>query len=620
MALTLGYERFVRYQENDEGSTSLVVPDGRLDNIAVGVPPGLDWLSDTLHGFDIYAKGFVRTPTLFFDPTATTSAGRGTLANPYTTQAELQAAINGDMRGHILGMKRGTTLNVTGSGLVLTCYGAADEPFMIVPYGDAEALPIISGHASHTWTVHDAGLNIWKVTLATERDVWQDGTRLWKKVWNTDAATTLSSEGFSTYNAGTLYIRPRAGVDPSADEIYSNGTSYALKIGYSDVAASGYVSIVGMDCRYAAGIGLIVEPETVASASTTTIADVEIVGNRVSKCGIDDGGSAVGNAITVYGAADAKRITNMYVAGNETFDALHNALEVRGISGGVVEHNYSHEIGALSIIELWSSCDNVHIRYNYGKNAYLLDSAYNSAAGQGVWYSNYAESAGTWDTNDATNAKNHDNWAYFNLIENFRIRAFKASGGTGQKFVHNTCICDSDAVFGAGVGTVNPSGWYTEGNAATGFCDISNNIFYFKATTAATRSTSFGRVNTAVGAAASVPSGDKNLYVTQDGWASGSWWATDGGFESVGDDVTGNFTTWRTVMSAYGLDANSLANSDNLTNGNVTLAQIGMDETTFTPLAANLAGVTTLTGIGTRYKDGVPYSAASATIGAFLGS
>lgn len=587
------------------------------------VPAGMDWMTDTLHGFDIYNKGLVKTPTLFFDPTATSSAGRGTYRNPYTTQAELMAAIAGDMSGHVVGFKRGTTLRVTGAnGLQLVLHGSVDDPVILCPYGDAEALPIISGGAVITsWALVDAGSNIWSYSLATESDCWQYDSRLWKKTWSANAINTLTAEGTSTFNSSTLYIRPFNGENPNQGQMTICVSDYALQLIYSDVPATGYIKVVGLDLQYTKHTALTIGVDS--AASITTIDDICITGCRVVKSGVDkSGGSYVGNGITFYGANDTKRVTNGFIAGNYISDVLNNTIEVSGNNGTVIEHNYGESCGGNSIVEAWSSNSNLTIRYNKGNFSSTKGRIYTNYAQSGIMLANFYHNGTDWESagSDATHAKNTGNVAHHNLIINAKTRAIKLSGGSGHKIAHNTAFFDSDLLHGAGT-TTGPQGWYTEGDAASGFADISNNLFYWKNTTEAHRYPNLMRINSAVGANASVPSGNKNIYFTAWSMSDGTFYATDAGFEGAGDDSTDNFTNYKTALAAYSLDQNSFTSS-NKTGGTLTSASLNFNEETYAVgvgSAALAAGLTTLTGIGSRYYDGVPYVAGTCSIGALLG-
>ncbi len=573
-------------------------------NIPYGNPPSLDWLGDTLHGLDIYSKGFVRAPTLFFDPTASTSLGLGTLRNPYTTQAQLQGAISGDMTGQVLGFKRGTTLRVTGTnGLLLAVYGTAANPFTMCPYGDAEALPIITAGEVVAWTIEDAGANIWKTTQASNTDAWQDDVRLIKKTYSASAVATLTTEGTSTYTGTTLYIRPFNGENPNLGQMEVAVSDTTLYLQYANVAATGHIHVAGLHTRKSRNNCFRVGRGSYGSIST--VDNISIVGCRSDGAGRDVAGGNDG--FIVYGSNDSHRLSNLYMAGNYTEDVVNNAYEVANISGAVLEHNRCYDVRGNGI-EMFQSNNDVICRYNYLD--YLkgsLGRPHTSPGGLGIRFGNTDESTGL---NDAGNTKNANNVVVFNLITRYYGNAVYIEGGTGHKYQHNTSYEDPDFTR-PGVDTTG-GGWYTSGNAATGFIDISNNIFYTKHGIRTYRYTTWGRVNTnPLSAAASVPSGNNNVYFNDSA-------AADGSFVYNGAGQT-NITTYKAALAAYGMDQNSLT-GDVGTGATLTATSLGFNETTYRPLAAAIAGLTTLTGIGTRYQDGMPYVAASCTIGALLGT
>ncbi len=142
------------------------------------MPPSTPWLTDTMNGLDLYRLGFGMTPTIHFDPAAAeTSRNLGTYQNPYTTTAQLQARCAGFMGGQVLGVKRGSFVRGT---LALTCYGASGAPFVIVPYGDALAMPVFSGGTVRTaWSAYPADPRIWQLSgVAQAVDLFAEGERL----------------------------------------------------------------------------------------------------------------------------------------------------------------------------------------------------------------------------------------------------------------------------------------------------------------------------------------------------------------------------------------------------------------------------------------------------------
>lgn len=638
-----GLESVAIGQTDVNGVTSLVVGGNRIDNIAMGVPPGLDWLDTTLHGVDIYSKGFVRTPTLFFDPSATTSLNRGTLANPYNTQAALQTVIKGDMRGQVLGFKRGTALQASGTnGLTLAgVYGTSADPFIICPYGDAEALPIVSAHSVPTWSLVSGG--IYKYAIgATEHDIWQNGTRVWKLnptngSTNNNTGTTVTNEataltalaakgaGWSVYISNTLYLNPYSGENPNLGQVYVSASDYGILMTYADIAATGYIEVAGLDVRYARKSAY--EISAAAKTTISTIDGIKVTGCRIGKAGVDSGSPAASDALIIYGASDTQRITSMHIAGNECYDVLNNAIEISGVDGissgkVVVEHNYGHDVGGNSVLELWSSCSGVTTRYNYGENASVTGRRYTSFAQGGVWVANKSESAGNWDNDDATNLKNVSNTCYMNLVKNPVGKAFRISGGATQKISHNTAIMDCSWSGYYGLAANHNAqfiscGETTNGPSA-GFLNVSNNLFVAVNVTGSVVRPSYIHCQHATGG---IPSGDGNLY-HQDGANTSSNY---GIFRAPGASKFSwsGASSWLefTAASASNMDANSKCMS-NLTGGTVTTATLNLNATTYAPAAASVAlsaGITSLTGIGYRYKDGQPYAAATPTIGCYLG-
>lgn len=603
------------------GIVSLLNNNDRLA-LPGAIPGGLDWLSDTLHGFDIYSKGLVKTPTLFFDPTATSSAGRGTYRNPYTTQAELMAAIKGDMAGHVVGFKRGTTLRVTGTnGLQLTFHGAADDPVILCPYGEAEALPIITGGAVVTsWTLVDAGANIWSYPIgATEHDVWQDDVRLWKKTWNTSAVNTLTQEGDSTFNSGTLYIRPYNGENPTLGQMEVSVVDYTLRAQYSDVAATGNIWLTGLDVRKSRNSNLCVVKAGIASIATCD--NIIIAGMRVSGAGVDNTAGLGRDNILLWGPSNGIRMTGVQVVGNYCEDGLNNPIEFSNTDGAVIEHNKGYNYSGNGI-EVWASNQNAMIRYNWMDLGTAREPSgtrvriQSGLGGGGCWLHNLE---GDGETPDTTNSKNSGNTIAFNLFSRIRVRAIylTGGGGTGNKIYHNTGFFD-DAVTAYGL-TSSASGWFVGApgfSVPNGWVDISNNLFFWKDT--GTRYPSVVRSNTPLGVNAAVPTGNNNIYMHSNAANNGSFF-----FKSSfsGADTTANFTTYKTTLSSYSLDQNSLCTSV-FTGGTLTLGALNFDADTYAPgagSAALAAGLTTLTDIGNRYQDGVPYDASTPTIGALRG-
>jgi len=584
---------------------------GTPANLPYGVPPGLDWLTDTLNGIDIY-RGFVKRPTVFFDPSASSSIGIGTFKNPYTTQLELQYALAGNQAGQVVGIKRGTTLRVTGaSGLNFsTTYGAADRPLIFCPYGDAQNLPIITGgEIISAWAIEDSGLNIWAYPLATESDAWQDDVRLWKKIFSGSAVETLTTEGSSTYQSGVLYIRPYNGENPNLGQFEIAVADFAIKISHANVAASGYLHFVGLNVKMSLDTNLRFLPGS--TTNIVTCDDISIVGCKCSAAGTDKAGQTAPCCCVIIGnVSDARRITNLYIGGNYATDALNNAYEINGTSGALVEHNIGSQCGGHTVIEMYASNSDVLARYNIGNGASTLGRIYTGFGASGVYFGQ--RDCDTWAIE--TSAKNINNTVVFNLIMNCQMRNMtmldSSAYASGHKFWHNTCYNDQNITR---PGTnLAPNGWSVAGTSPNGCIDISNNLFYWKL--ADGQSSHWMRmcdIFSTLGPNASIPTGDHNIYFSD-------WLPVVAGWRYGAID-TSNFTVYKSALAGYSLDQNSVAGIS-YSGSTLTKELLGFNEITFKPLAGAAAGGTGLTGIGSKYQDGTPYVAASCTIGALPGA
>ena len=408
----------------------------------MAVPPGLTWLRDSLPGFNLYALGFSAQPTIFFDPSAAESQGLGTCNNPFTTQAQLQLACTGDMSGQVLGIKRGTTLRVTGTdGLVLDCHGSAASPFIICPYGEAEALPVITAGIVRTdWTRH--GDNVYKLADVTQNtDVFQDEKRLWKKASLADVA----GDGMAYYDAAsnTLYAWTYDGVDPNTVSMETQGSDYALNIRYSNVGQTGNVHVIGMDCRMARNISLRASRPK-AYAAMTAVSGLWFIGCRAGQAGYDASALTIASdAMLLYGASDTVRATNSMIVACEGYDALNNAFEVANVDGLIVEGNYGHDVGGNSIVEAWSSCSNMLVRNNYGLRAGNAGRLFTGYHAGGIWSTVFNDVAG--GTN-RSHAAFQNNRYEFNIIAEARGQHIQIDGGNGHKVYHNTMFNSAETL------------------------------------------------------------------------------------------------------------------------------------------------------------------------------
>ncbi len=610
------------------------------------IPRGMDWLTETISSFDIY-KYHVRRPTIWIDPSATSSWNKGNYEHPYNTRVAIETVVNGDMRGQVVGWKRGTTLSVVETALALQCYGTNSDPFLICPYGDAEALPIVTGEvAVTTWS--QGGLsgaaisaNIWKVTppylSGVNRDVYEAGLRLYAKTWNTNAETTLTVAGAQTYSGGVLYIRPYdSGVSPNLGQMTISAANYPFQLRHGNVADSGYVTIAGLHAHsgHEAGFKVHRNGATGQFEAITSIKQINIVGCKSGRAGVDAApGQGTGSAVFgLWGAGQAGDVfipleESTFIA-NHAYDAHNNAMECAGTKGLKVMFNQSDRCGGNSIVELWACNIDAEVYYNWGRFGTnfgrLCVNDYGSA---GLWFGPYIYTTALGfsapdipNPQDNTN-KNYNNTAAFNLIENPNLRFVFASNGFGHKFVHNTCIWRSDVVPTpnapcAGVNITAAAGGATPG--APGWLTVSNNIFLWYRAAGSFNPTGV-YVDGTLGTTAQPPVGDKNLYaflrddsVTYGGTVGWRW----------NGAVNNDFAAYKTAMSGagYAMDANSKVTGQ--TYGNLTLAQLNWQWTAKAPGAGSVAlsgGITTLTTIGKKYHDGRPYSAATPTIGALLG-
>ncbi|PHV36355.1 hypothetical protein [Janthinobacterium sp. BJB304] len=577
-------------------------------SLDLSVPKGLTWLDDTLSGIDLYDKGFVRRPSLFFDPSATSSLGLGTLKHPYFTQAQLMLVINGNMSGQVLGLKRGTTLRVTGTmGLQLDVYGSPGKPFTICPYGDAEALPIItSGAVVLNWTLEDGAANIWSYPMgAIEHDCWQNEVRLWKKTFAGSAAASLTTEGSSAYVNGILYVRPYAGEDPRLGQMEVSSSQHALMINYSNVPHTGYIHVCGVEARKARNVSISVAPPTTGVVDAiVSINDISLVGCRATQAGAD-GPMLASDGITMIGLSDAIRLKGGYVAGNRIDDVLNNAIEYSCTSGLIVEKNISSNCGGNSIVELWSSNDNSIIRYNYGYYSTTRDRRQLTYASGGIWFANNYQSAGSLANNDATNTRNFDNVAHHNMIVLPGLRGVRISGGTGLNVYQNTIYYDEALTDPAG--KQQCTALYIDGAAADGFVNFSNNLVYFKRDPLVARFPRMVNLNPGAGR----PTGDRNIYFTEGSGMSGD------GFYTGADGTTNNIVTYKARMATSNFDQNSIF-GPYFIGSNATVASMGMHDESMRIVAAGHIGKAVST-IGRRYFDGQPYAPDNATIGALAG-
>lgn len=565
------------------------------------VPQGVTWSPDTISGIDIYAQGFVQRPTIFFDPTATNSLGKGTFLQPYTTQAQLQYACSGNMAGQVLGVKRGTRLGTTGNGLTLTAYGSSGAPFYIVPYGDATPLPIITGGLVVTSWALVSG-NIWQYTQATETDAWQNNVRLQKKAWSVSAANTLTTDGTATWNGGVLYIRPYAGENPNLGQMEVSQSAFALSILYSDVAATGNIIVAGMDVRKGYNSSMQIKASGVTTI--TSCGNIIVAGNRFSNGGTDSSNASGNDAMVVYGPSTTVRASGVQVIGNYVTDAINNAYEYSFVTGLIHDSNVDMSTTGYGAtittggnhVELWASCDTTTIRRSYGENHTTSGKVNTAPHAGGVWATIYTNSAA-----DPDHTKCFSNTVEFCVFKNMSNQGVEIQGGTGNVVRHNTFYQDQTASMNR---LLN---FAANANAnGTCSCEITNNVTcgaYVGNITALETYVGAAVVNAVGKTLNSTLTGDNNYYT--------QWNAA--GAQIIRFNGTnynpGTFATYQAAVAPF--DAHSVLTA-NTVNG---AAYFDADLTPST--TAPFIG-TGKTGLTYRiYKDGTPYNSASSTIGAY---
>lgn len=559
------------------------------------IPQGMSWLSSALPNINMYALGFSANPTIFLDPSATESKNLGTFENPFVTQQQAQLACAGDMSGQVLGIKRGTTLRVSGTdGLVLDCYGSANNPFIICPYGDAPELPIITaGIVRQDWVQHSG--SIYKTTGITKNtDVFQNEQRLWKKT----SLAGITGEGMSFYDSGTLYAWAYGSIDPNTGIMEIQGSDYAINVRYSNVSQTGNVHVVGMDCRKARNISLRASRPTVFAAMTS-VAGLWFIGCRAGQAGYDAVGlTNAADAILLYGASDTVRATNSMIIGCEGYDCLNNAFEVANVDGLIHDSNYGHDAGGNTVLEAWSSCSNMMVRNNYGLRSSNAGRIFTSYHNGGIWATTYNDVAGG---ANRSHAAFQNNLYEFNVIAESQGQCIQIDGGSGNKVYHNTLYNSAGTPTNRMLNLF--SNCKTPGVADA---DVSNNLLMC--------GSSSNRVMVDI--------------------VQGSVTATDEGAVALTATVTGNnnaYLAWAAptaqlrVRTAAGVTLNgqsglaayktAAAPFDAAATSNWTTPG-ALISPEYRPLGAMLTGGKT--GMSAlRYKDGFVYDPASCAVGAF---
>lgn len=484
------------------------------------------------------------TPTHYFDPTATTSTGTGTFANPYNSIAQVQAGFTGNMAGQVLGIKRGTVVRVPSSGFVINCYGASGNPAQILAYGDALTSPILTAANVRRDWVQESGLNsiVWSLSGISEiQGIVYARTRIEMK--SSFALMREAGRGYGYYDGSSkLYFIPFDSSNPNQGQTeVTSGALSALRVNYTNVAASGFITVSNLSFGQSRSTSLIIDGPDSGTGSITSINALQVIGCSFYRCGID-GASLGANACTIYGKSDAVRISGMLFGGNVGNDIINNAVEYGATSSATVEFNNFTNVGGNSVAELWYSNSTSVVRYNKGTNTELTASRITSSYSQGgIW-----QTTGT-DINLSTydHAKNVNNSFYGNLIVNPRLQGIRIDGGTGHAAFGNT-------VLNGGNRGLN---FFTLAEV-TGTCSATINNNLVTMTAAGNRVGADIQQGTANNANAvsitSTITGDKNLYYT----ANSMNWRVNN--TSQGFAVA----TYRTNANPF--DANCLTSNPNL--------------------------------------------------------
>jgi hypothetical protein len=623
---------------NTDGSATL--QNGGLPNGAAG----LSWFDDTTSGFDMY-QYLDKSPTIFFDPTSTRPARRGTYKSPYTTQADLMGLLNStnpqNMSSQRIGLMRGMKLKVGGDGLILYPYSSTNDPLIIMPYGDAEALPIISGEETLSgWGVYSgtrghAGC-IYSIAYLQVAQCFYHGKRLRMMGTTgnpgTSSPASLVAAGQCAYATGTIYVRLPDEADPDTvgDTLVISGTGQASLITRNTLgiyapakASSGTVKgqtcvVAGLDIRYGNNncirtgyVGMDSGGYAAANAAIDVLGEVTVMGCRLAHAGTDTVPKS--NAVLSFlGLHDTKRNKGNAI-GNYIEDGINNAVETTATDGGALgcKFNYSTDVGGSLGIELWASSSNWEVMYNRGYHASSKNQLQTSTQSCGAWIDEIWCDPADGSFKNTTAEVSTNNIIAHNIFINTMVRFFRIRQGAGNKIINNTCIWDNslpipnftvmDAT--APCQAINTNWTYANHTPAAGWLEVSNNLFVWR------NSPTF--FASGYLATERLPVGDNNIYLTANGHR----------FRSTVNDVTTNLdnaTAYHAAFTTY--DANAKFTSDY--GGTLTYAtELGLLSAypEFIPTSASTAyqsGKTGYTVIGARDVFGRPYNNTTPNIGA----
>lgn len=406
---------------------------------------------------------FDTTPTHFFDPTAAGSSATGTLSNPFNTLTQVEnyfnTTLSGLAYGKVLGMKRGTSVRgklellVTGYSNSPGAGRTSDNPFMIVPYGNAATPPKVigaiqvGGSAIPQWSF-DGMFWLYNTGLTREVDAFQDGRRIYKKADR--GAAILAGSGFGYWSGTSLFVLPYTNTDnlnsvgtllevQSAFGAISTNMGHGILARYRNQPRTGNIIIAGIESVKAINSNFSIQ--SAAFDAATSVDTLQIIGCVSRDSGVDQVAVGAGSdGYVITGPTDAVRASNVYVGGSYAENCLNNAVELNAVNGAIVEWNTSTGCGGNSIAELFASCSNVRTQYCVGIGA--GDSPARTASdkfnGGGYWVPGYV-----WDQTNGDNLNNTDvtknvnNEVYFCVALNSRNVALSFDAGTGGK-VYNS--------------------------------------------------------------------------------------------------------------------------------------------------------------------------------------
>ncbi|CDG83723.1 hypothetical protein [Janthinobacterium agaricidamnosum] len=516
----------------------------------------LPLLSDTYHRQWVIQRAAAKfqrgvdidfTPTHFFDPGAASSAGTGTLRNPFSSAAQVQAAIAGNVQNITLGMRRGSVLY---GGLQFYVRGGLNSPFRLVPYGNSEVLPqIVGGVIALGWESLARG--VWALRVTQNQDVYQNGFRLLKRSTSYASAAVAIADiatagpGSIGYcpSAGAVYIVPLDNENPNLGQMEITKAERGLAFGPVNEGSSGNVQVIGIHARLGRD-----------NALGATFSDTQrAVGALWSHCmfgqsGVDQPGGHHSSALlTIAGARPNARLINWAAVDSFFYDGLNNAVEQIHSNHGQVTGNSSWNIGGNSLYEAYASSSNTEIAYNVGRNdpsnnARLCVGSYSNGA-----FALFGQLEGeTPDMNSTANVNNH---CHHNLILNARF-AFSLGGGANTVIAHNTII--NATTWGANLNQV-----VVRGNpAAPGLTGVSWQFNRNLVQGYGYEGFEYMSLQGGGSPFVNPSSSDYNAYM-----GDGSWQGGSGARKYVLRDTAGSAASW---IGASGLDAHSaaLANTD----------------------------------------------------------